>query len=393
MPKEQNIAPVTILTASTYDTTVPNIAVEFDATKSFDQNRKGLVARVKFWGDNGIEFTTPPDIVTPFPYTTLSVYKATAKLKEGVTTVSAQSWDKAGNASAIVTVAVLVRPEVIKEPMKVGVKIQQAPIAEQLKAAQDMKCNMARPNSICVTGNRAMEIGNCPDWKKAGFDTCVNVAFYENQSAKPYNFLQPVDRSKWASGFETICQKLQGYANVVSIENEEANAVYYQFPATWLENYIEQLRIAIPIARKYGIKISDGSVPIEDVELIMNGQVKRERTKRVKMLMDAFKTLDLDYVLFHAHYNVADNRMPVKDLAATIKYLENYTGHKAFSNELSMEGATANVINWFLQGCADAGCPYTLLWSGTGTIEGSKGDEIVVTNDLGKAVYAWNNNH
>lgn len=389
MPKQINLPPLPVLEASAYDTT--DGIVTFDATKSTDPNRGGIVKRVKFWGDNDIVFTSPAELTTPYPYTTITDYKATAQLKEGITTVSLQCWDKAGNASAIVSIQVLMWA---KHVMLVGVKLQQAPIQEQLGTAKAMACTLSRPNSVCVTGNRALDDGNAAEWVAEGFDAWVNVAWYENPTAKPYHFLQPIDRPKWAAGLEILCQKLQAAGVTgIAVENEEANAVYYQFPETWLENYIEQLKIAIPIARKYGLKISDGSVPIEDVELIMNGQAKRERTKRVQALLNAFKGLDLDYVLFHAHYNAADNRNPVKDLPATIKYLEDVTGHRAFSNELSMEGATAAVITWFLQGCFDAKCDYTMFWSGDGGAGNSKGDEIVATNDLGKAIVSWQNQH
>lgn len=389
MPKEPNLPPVGMLKVTPTTLILPDNIITCDANESKDPNKRGYVDRVKFWGD-GLTFIDTPDIVRPYPYTE-NPYIARATVSEaGSYTVNMQCWDRAGNPSQIVSANIIVNPA--KEPMKVGVKIPQAPIGEQVETAEDMSCDISRPNSSSVTGNRPLDPGNCSSWKNRGFMTWQNIGFYENPSAKPYNFLQPSERPIWASGFETLCQKLQGYADGIAIENEPANAVYYKFPDGWFENYIEQLKIAIPIAKKYGIMISDGSVPIEDVEIIMEGNVRKERTKRVQALLAAYKELDLDYCLFHAHYNVADDRNPVKDLPKTIAYMEQLCGHKVFSNELSMEGATAAVINWFLQGCYDAGCPNTMFFSGDGGIT-QKGDEIVATNELGKAIISWQNNH
>lgn len=395
MAKEVNLPPTGILKVTPTTITLPDNIITCDGNESKDPNKRGYIDRVKFWGD-GITFIDTPDIVRPYPYKE-NPYIARATVSEaGSYTINMQCWDRAGNASKIVSVNIIVNPT--KEPMKVGVKIPQAPIREQLNTANDMQCTIARPNSVCVTGNRPLDPGNCASWKNEGYETWVNVAWYENPDAKPYDFLQPADRPRWAAGFETICQKLQGYADGVAIENEWANAVYYKFPVgqdgtlIWLDNYIEQLKIAIPIAHKYGILISDGSVPIEDVELIMEGSARRERTKRVQAGLSRLKGLGLDNVLFHGHYNVADDRNPVKDLPTTIQHLEFLTGVKAFSNELSMEGATGAVITWFLQGCYDAGCPRTMFFSGDGGIT-QKGDEIVATNDLGKAIVSWQNNH
>lgn len=278
--------------------------------------------------------------------------------------------------------------------MYVGVKFQQANIREQVQQAKDLQTEAARPNSVAVTGNKPLDDGNAAEWKADGYKTWVNVAWYENPNAKPYPMgIQPSDMSTWASGFETLCKKLQGNADGVAIENERANGVYWihDNDPNWVANYVQQIKIAIPIARKYGIKISDGSIPIEDVELIMDGAIKSARTKRVKALMDAYKTLDLDYVLFHGHY--AEGRAPVKDLAKTINYLAAYTGHKVFSNELSMVGATANVIMWFLHGSYDAKCDYAMFWSGDGGVGNSKGDAITAQDELGKAIIKWQNTH
>lgn len=268
-----------------------------------------------------------------------------------------------------------------------GLKIQNDQFDNQLSIAKQTKVKWIRSNSLGITGFTG-DIGNAGKWKDNGFNVLLNVDFIDNPTLKPYNFVQGSDTSIFKTGFENICiaVKKKFYPSsglydkpgqdsvILFIGNEPANLGYYNWNP---EAYIHELAMAIPIAHKYGLKIADGATHLELIEMIRLGTWQSDdHSMRNKILIDAYKNLDLDYVAAHTSYNIKSRApYPTNDLSVTINFLRNYTGKDVIMNEYSILGGTTAVVDWFVSGFKIAKVPIACPWSGANGVNGgSPGD-------------------
>lgn len=291
------------------------------------------------------------------------------------------------------TIYIAYKPCVVEPPVVTstwfGAKIQQAPFADQLSVAKQLGLTCIRPNSLQIKGFNG-ELGNAVQWKQNGFKVVQTWNWIDDKSQKPYTILRAQDTLQFIADFTKACIAAQGIVDVIVLENEVTNIGggqtngYYIWNDSAAANYLRELRIATAIAHKYNLKIADGSIPLEVVEQIMNadGKAIDDRSVRVLSLLNGYKLIRFDFVNFHHHYKVSAKNptgYPVKNLPETIKWLENYTGHKAVCNEYSSEQAFLDVYLWTVDGHRDAGLYFSIIWSGDGGTESgknSKGDPL-----------------
>lgn len=258
---------------------------------------------------------------------------------------------------------------IVAEPIKTkwGIKIQQDKFQNQLTVAKELGVTAIRPNSISVK-NFTGDLGNVVEWKQNGLFTVLNVNWIDDPNQKPYDFVSGDDTVLFKTNFEKICKAAVGIVDIIVMENEPTNLGYYNWVSNTKTEYIHELQMAIPIAHKYGLKIADGCVFYQLVEMVRNGTWQNDdKAIRNKTLMDAYKTLDLDYVNTHTSYGKNPRKptgYPVDDLPTTIEYLRNYTGHQIICNEYSMVGADNTVVKWFVDGFKNGEVHVVLPWSG-----------------------------
>ena len=254
--------------------------------------------------------------------------------------------------------------------IKYGLKINQDNFNNQLNVAQQIGLISIRPSSISIRDFNG-DLGNVIKWKQSGLYTVMNWNWIDNPSEKPYNFVSGADTVKFKTNFERACQAAVGIVDLIVIENEPANLQYYNWKSnTDASDYIHELKMAIAIAHKYGLKISDGCCHLELIELIRTNQWQsNDAAIRDKTLMDNYKTLALDYADFHTSYDInrRTGAYPVNDLKTTIDYYGTYTGHQPYTNEYSMQGGTPTQVTWFVNGWKAAKIPIAIAWSGDNT--------------------------
>lgn len=263
-----------------------------------------------------------------------------------------------------------------------GIKIQRDKFENQLNVARQLKVTSIRPNAIGVK-NYNGQLNNVVDWKQAGLKTVININWIEDNTQKPFDFVHGSDTTLYKINFERICQDIIPYADVLVIENEPTNGGYYNWNFAWYE---WELRTAITIAHKYGLKVADGCTHIELIELVRIGEEYRnENAPEVHQLLDLYKTLNLDYINLHTSYNKDskfNNGYPVPDMKLTVDWARNYTGHQSIVNEWVVIGATDEVERKMVNDFRSCNMPYVVGWSGSG--EANSGDRynigVVLTN-------------
>ena len=254
------------------------------------------------------------------------------------------------------------------EPVKTswGIKIQKAKFADQLNVAQQLGVTSIRPNAIGVKTYNG-ELNNVVDWKQAGLKTVININWIEDNTQKPFDFVHGADTALYKINFERICKDIVPYADVLIIENEPTNGDYYNWN---LDYYAWELRTAIAIAHKYGLKVADGCTHIELIELVRtNQEYLNPNAPEVHQLLDLYKTLDLDFIDLHTSYNKDsrfNNGYPVPDMKVTVDWARNYTGHQAIVNEWVIKGGTADVERKMVSDFRSCNMPFVVGWSGDG---------------------------
>ncbi len=167
---------------------------------------------------------------------------------------------------------------------------------------------------------------------------------------------------------------------VASIENEEANRLYY---IDYAKNYIIQLRAAIRVMHARGIKVANGGLTSQGLDyLVYQDFVKQgkydsaqqfqlatgvqpdslktqDRGAFTDTLLRNFRKMDLNYVNFHRKANSRDTLY----LHQIVNYLKKRTGKKIISNELGQMDYDPNTLLDHLKLCDNQHFPYVLWYS------------------------------
>jgi hypothetical protein len=150
-------------------------------------------------------------------------------------------------------------------------------------------------------------------------------------------------------------QVLDKYKPLVAvIENEPTTDKFHSGP---IENYITELKVAVGVCKQRGIKVTDGALNLEWVEAVMNGYSNGDPNyTETKKLIEAYKTIDLDYINIHTHapFSKGDNPdvFPVTTLTSVAKYLKAQTGKPVICNEYNQQNTStllmASAVNAFI---------------------------------------------
>jgi hypothetical protein len=201
---------------------------------------------------------------------------------------------------------------------------------------------------------------------------------------------------------------------VVSIENEETADKFY---AGTPQDYLDQLKIAIPVAHNRGVKISDGGLVSLGVQLatwydlwhrgkhsaadnyaqlafpdsragaaIIDDLPNSEHPNRPILghtpkaketlddtlyLIDGFRDLDLDYVNYHWYQSTP------QAMQMSVDYLRRATGKAVITNELGQFDRSPATVYGLLYKTASLQIPW-VIWFGS---DGSGGAQGLVNAD------------
>lgn len=207
-----------------------------------------------------------------------------------------------------------------------------------------------------------------------------NVLLNFNTELKggPASFVS--DLNQYRKDLQSILNTFAVKPVVAIIENEETNLKYYNGTA---EDYLKQLAVAIEVMHANGIKVANGGITDQGLNYLVykdylekgmtaqaedykrrtkvtpNSPKTQDRGAFIQTLLDAFRTMDIDYVNFHWKGKSPDAR----DLSEVIAFLKQETGKTIINNELGQHDTDPNTLLTHVQQATDSGLEYIVWYS------------------------------
>ena len=256
-----------------------------------------------------------------------------------------------------------------------------------------------------------------PNWTGSlpSFESFANadVKILLNVSSKVTNETTPpgpfiTDTTFYRTKISEILNKYK--PEVLVVENEETNENYYTSPPS---DYINILKIAIEEGHKRGIKVANGGIPLRTSTLLCwdnyysNGQTAaaadyalrafpsaisanmpafmssniqaQQMLAKAKTLINAYRTLQLDYVNFHWYELVTQREIAaqtadlptlahvdMKAFEETYNYYKTATSKPVITNEIGQINKVGSLLTDVVTKCHDLKVPYVIWYSGDG---------------------------
>ena len=279
------------------------------------------------------------------------------------------------------------------------------PLNKKIQVAKALGLNYIRVRTDIDTYNGT--INNYDEFASAGFKIILNINYSVPRSAtgekQPVPF--PTDLEAYSKTFTSILDKYK--PELVVVENEEDNPFYHSGSA---DDYINELKTAITICHSKGLKVTNGGLTVREIMLLafddlmrsgkkqeaydfagrafpqqylnkLNNYEKLPMAQRAlsfgRQVIEAYKTLDLDYVNFHWYEPVSARGK--KDLNAlnkehidpavfnaVVNYLKLTTGKPVITNEFGVMNSSPTLIQELMQQVLNANMDYAIFYSGDG---------------------------
>ncbi|MBS0645221.1 MAG: hypothetical protein JSR97_01335 [Verrucomicrobia bacterium] len=244
-------------------------------------------------------------------------------------------------------------------------------------------------------------------FNNAGIKVFLNVSSkVTNETTPPGPFI--TDLVLYRTKLIEILDKYK--PEVLVVENEETNEQYYTSPP---QDYINILTIAIDEGHKRNIKVTNGGIPLRTSTLLCwdnyqsTGQTAaaanyalrafpssisanmpafmasnvqaQQMLSKAKTLMNAYKTLQLDFVNFHWYELVTQREIAaqtsdlptlahvdMKAFEETYNYYKSFTGKQPITNEIGQINKVGSLLTDIVTKCYDLKIPYVIWYSGDG---------------------------
>lgn len=244
-------------------------------------------------------------------------------------------------------------------------------------------------------------------FSNAGLKILLNVSSkVTNETTPPGPFI--TDTVYYRQVLTEILNKYR--PEVLVVENEETNEGYYTGSA---QEYLNLLTVAIDVAHKKGIKVSNGGFPTRMATLLcwdyynstgqsskassyalrafpssvsgnlqayINSDVQaQQQLAKGKILLNAYNTLQIDYINFHWYEIVSQREVNAQtvdlpnintaDMTAfeeTVNFFKTSTGKQPITNEIGQNNKKGGIVTDVLTKCYDLKLPYVIWYSGDG---------------------------
>jgi hypothetical protein len=195
-------------------------------------------------------------------------------------------------------------------------------------------------------------------YQSSGFKVLLNLNWDHVSSGGTRKSVPfPKDMATYRNKLAAVLDKYK--PEVAVIENEPTTDVFHSGP---IEDYITELKNAIEVCHLKGVKVADGAIHIPYIISVMNGKATSGNALEVKKLIDAYTTLDLDYV--NVHTAGTGDSYPTESLTKAADYLRAKTGKPVMSNEFSVKSYSTSLIKELVDGFKAGKYKYALVRSG-----------------------------
>ncbi len=305
-----------------------------------------------------------------------------------------------------------------------GILPNHTPVEAEIKTAEGLGVQYLRTHVILSAYNGTID--GYDDMVRAGFKIILNVNFGEvNQGGTKVPVPFPTDLASYRSKLNSLLDKY--HPALLVVENEETNDEYHSGPP---QDYINELKMAINVAHAHGIKVTNGALTTKSlVLLVYQDYINRGMTaqandfanraiggnivsdlpdlsrhaplkKKEEMgqeFVNAYKSLDLDYVNFHWYEPVMErvagarkftqpsnpDNVDLRALEEVVEYLKRTTGKPVITNEIGELNPSPTIVTTMLQKLYDMKLPIVVWYSGDHTEVGkSVSLHDVATGDL-----------
>jgi hypothetical protein len=219
----------------------------------------------------------------------------------------------------------------------------------------------------------------------SGFDVFLNVNYGNvkrgpNEEKSPVPF--PTDLDYYKQLLSNAIGSLKGKKPVaIAIENEEDN---FQYHTGTPQDYLNELRAAIPIVHAAGIQVTNAGITAPAIAyLVYNDLLERGKRAEAEAYMNstqlpldkpwvikkgefarqtlaAYKNMDIDFVNFHWYGKSND----VSGLKTTIEYLKRVAGKPVITNEIGQYDNSPETVKAIIRLCRQEQLPYVIWYSG-----------------------------
>lgn len=250
-------------------------------------------------------------------------------------------------------------------------------------------------------------IPNFESFSNAGIKVLLNVNSKINSDLLPPGpFI--TDTALYRAKLAEILNKYK--PEILVIENEETNENYYTGTP---EDYLKLLQIAVEEGHKRNIKVTNGGIPERVSTLLcwdnyysygktaeaadyakrafptaisgnmpayMSGDNHAtQMLAKAKKLVNAYKSMQLDYVNFHWYELVTQREVSaqtpdlptlahvdMKAFEETYNYYKSFTGKQPITNEIGQINKVGSLLTDVVTKCYDLKIPYVIWYSGDG---------------------------
>lgn len=256
-------------------------------------------------------------------------------------------------------------------------------IDDEIKVLQKLGVNYVR--YAIILKNFHGEDKGYEKWVNAGFKVLLNLNYDQvSGSGRKVAVPFPTDMKKYRSMLEKVLDKY--HPEVAVIENEPCTDAFHSGP---IENYITELKTAVDVCKQRGIKVADGGIHVGYVDMVMQGIMKNDNIVETSKLINAYKTIDLDYVNTHAKAPFdkfsRENVYPSGKLEGYADYLRQQTGKPVMCNEYNQHNSSTTLMTGSVGGFKNGKYIYVIARSGSGSQDGASLNKGTNLTDLGVA--------
>lgn len=284
--------------------------------------------------------------------------------KEAVTTVGD------GEGSLVASINSITSDQLTATQTNFGAGFDNLSTDQKITILKKLGVNYVRARVLVSTFDG--KVGSLEKFSKNGIHVVLNLN-WERTGKTPKPF--PKDMATYRKKLGNVLDKYK--PEVAVIENEPTNQIYYSGP---MSDYITELKNAIDVCKQHGVKVADGCVHVATVQDIMNGGKLSDAAARAKQLLDAYKTLDLNYV--NVHVPGSGDSYPSQDLVDVANYIRNHTGKQVVSNEFKLYTNSTSLLRDMVQGFKQGNYIIALIRSSNNATRLNDGTSL---NKLGNA--------
>ena len=221
---------------------------------------------------------------------------------------------------------------------------------------------------------------------KNGYKLLLNFVYQNASGGKAVPF--PTDMTEYRKLLNNALDKYT--PEVAVIENEPTTDKFHSGP---IENYITELKAAVAVCKQRGVKVADGALNLQWVQTVMNGYSSPDPNyTETKKLIEAYKTIDLDYINIHTHapFNKGDNPdvFPPNVAQKVADYLRRETGKEVICNEYNQYNTSTALMNSAVSAFAAGGYKYFIAHSNDND---GKGKALYSSGNLTEIGVAYKN--